>query len=578
MIPFVIILIIFYGVLFLLLCKRYRLSVDLTDESYYLSSIYSYYRGDIPISTIWDGHPGFILFAPLLFVYNGITGGFNGAMLFIRFSYLAFFVACAIVIYFFIQKEIGKLYGFLSVIPVIFVTPFSVANISYNTIGNVLVLLGSFLMFFAFLYEGMKKKRLLIFAGITYALAAFNYPTLVILCLINVILLYLVRKSYSGRREALFDVLRYAAGGIGTAVVILTWILLNSGIDPFINGIKGIINSPYKNTHRVIGISFIRDVFIYPFVGYLKGKYFLLTLVSLICAIILLYAIKKTKAKVWTSSLSISAFFFLAIMVFIKADLFSVYLFLYFHTIILLIFIPNKKFRISIVATLILPSMIAVINYSLSSNNNNVICGMFFASPIIITYLYCVNKFTKQNFDENKVYGWGNMVASIILSIAITSIFLSDFYHYVYRDEDVNQLNFKIESGIYKGIYTTEERKNGLENLEKTIKEHSDSEKTLLVANHFPGAYIMAGMKPFSPTIFEPLLMDYGFTSVKPLTNYYEARSNIPDMIFIILYEGVLDFYKNNEYEINDFINDNYELTFQDEDAYYPIFIYERNN
>ena len=60
------------------------------------------------------------------------------------------------------------------------------------------------------------------------------------------------------------------------------------------------------------------------------------------------------------------------------------------------------------------------------------------------------------------------ILASIICLLLVLATLKAN-YTYVYRDQSIENLKYRVESGIYKGIYTTKERAETLPAIERYL-------------------------------------------------------------------------------------------------------------
>ena len=79
----------------------------------------------------------------------------------------------------------------------------------------------------------------------------------------------------------------------------------------------------------------------------------------------------------------------------------------------------------------------------------------------VLTY-----SFTSDN--KNIFLSFENAGPFIALALAVSG--LSNTYAYIYGDAPVEQLTEQVEYGVYKGLYTTSERKIFVEKLERELK------------------------------------------------------------------------------------------------------------
>ena len=65
--------------------------------------------------------------------------------------------------------------------------------------------------------------------------------------------------------------------------------------------------------------------------------------------------------------------------------------------------------------------------------------------------------------------------SAMLLAAIICTAYIVNFYSYVYRDEPVRALTYKMESGVFKGLFTLEERGEALILLEHELQKATDA-------------------------------------------------------------------------------------------------------
>ena len=205
---------------------------------------------------------------------------------------------------------------------------------------------------------------------------------------------------------------------------------------------------------------------------------------------------------------------------------------------------------------------------------------LFQGMILIIPFIYWLILDIRKNEKFEKLSEFFALLSSVLCSLTFFAIFLLNYYGYVYRDNPISQLNYKVESGIYKGLYTTEGKGKGLEELEKTIRLETNHSEKILFMDNAPMAYLMTDATHCAPSTWEIQSYSYGFKDDKLLRKYFERTGCTPDKIIYIFTgrDKVLSIDSEN-YKFNDYVNTNYKLT-KEIKGYFPIKIYNkiRNN
>ena len=131
-------------------------SVELTDEIHGIASIYNIYMGKKPFMTSWEYHTGWCLLTPLFSVFHSVSPDFEGIVLFFRIFYLLFTVLCAGIISWMMDRKIQSPYVWYFVFPSICFVPFSIFQISYNSLTIYLLMLAETILLTS---EKEKKER-----------------------------------------------------------------------------------------------------------------------------------------------------------------------------------------------------------------------------------------------------------------------------------------------------------------------------------------------------------------------------------------------------------------------------------
>lgn len=104
--------------------------------------------------TLWDYHTGWCLLTPLFSVFHSVSPDFEGIVLFFRIFYLLFTVLCAGIISWMMARKRQSPYVWYFVFPFICFVPFSIFQISYNSLTIYLLMLAE-----TILITSEKEKR-----------------------------------------------------------------------------------------------------------------------------------------------------------------------------------------------------------------------------------------------------------------------------------------------------------------------------------------------------------------------------------------------------------------------------------
>jgi hypothetical protein len=211
-----------------------------------------------------------------------------------------------------------------------------------------------------------------------------------------------------------------------------------------------------------------------------------------------------------------------------------------------------------------------ILAISSGGGHRNAVCGLIFTSIISLKILIEVVSETSQVESHIKLNT--RDICFLILLIIGCEIFL--FYKAPYRDQDISKLTAKVETGIFKGLYTTPDRKQHIEDLESVVKQLEDPNETIMVLYHNCYVYLMVNMLPKTPSSWGCYdYQAYKFDNQSIFMSYLDKKANVPDNILIIDIPKQFDYslerverYEPYYPKLNNFIKNHY----------YPIGTYEQ--
>jgi hypothetical protein len=102
-------------------------------------------------------------------------------------------------------------------------------------------------------------------------------------------------------------------------------------------------------------------------------------------------------------------------------------------------------------------------------------------------------------------------------------------YSFVYSEGNYSKLTETIESGPYRGLHTSVQKKQYLNSIIRDFDQFKLDHGKVLFFDFFPAGYLFTTMKPASNAVW--LLSPEQFNTDRNLTlRYYENRSNLPDV------------------------------------------------
>jgi F0F1-type ATP synthase assembly protein I len=158
-----------------------------------------------------------------------------------------------------------------------------------------------------------------------------------------------------------------------------------------------------------------------------------------------------------------------------------------------------------------IPSFVAGLVTAYTSGNGYVNAGLGMLSATVATTVFLIKAFLKfASKDSSKSTFFSREIIApflVVLFLGLSQYHLFSFSNMVYRDADIPQLSSQIESGPFRGLYTTQNKKNYLDELSKDLKAVSRSgDRVLFYYSNFPAGYLLTSMRSAINTTF---LVDY---------------------------------------------------------------------
>ena len=518
---------------------RIFLSVELTDEVHGIASIYHIVQGKVPFMTSWDYHTGWCLQVFLFKIFRYFSPNLEGIVLFFRIAYGLFSLMVIGIVFMLLYSKYKKLSILIFVFPLLFWVPFSICQINYITFPICLLILAAVL--FSTANKDAVEKSRYFFMGIFMGLACITYPTLVVMAALFVLLILF----FENKNVRIKNMSCYILGGVLVGGGFCFWIFSKGSFSLFVQALNGMLSSPHEKTKGSIDAAFFMQTFYHPMKAYFFRKFTGIIFAYFFFTIFIHRKVKKRKT-IWNTLLFI---LFQIINVCINSLHIGYLAFGSFLGIIPILFALRKEKRKSL-SIYIFVLFFFCLTYSFTSDNKNVFAAFESSGSLIVFIIGMV--FSEFVFDEYKFSG-------IALSLLLCFTGIIHFYTYVYRDEPVKQLTEQVSQGIFKGLYTTGERKIFVESSEKLITEEVFNKDKICTATRIPMVYLMAKANICAPQTWDAQFLARGYTSALPLLDYFKAINEMPD-VFIASTMDVEDFFGNPKYEINAFIDQYYVL------------------
>ncbi len=557
----------FFCIVFSIVCivffiHRLIRGIDITDETSYAVTAYRLVRGNILFRDVWDVQSSFaVIYAGILYLYMKITGTVDGCILFSRIMFFALNCGVSYFLFRSCKKYFSVGCSILLSVFYLFYAPFSIYAFSYN---NMVILLSSLIILLIF--QGIISKRSVFFVlgGISGCMLVFIYPTMVFFAPMMIVLLLLRHKKIG--RAWLYVMI----GGLISAVLIAGILLLTVGWDSFMIWVDSILKDPaYGDKDRIQIILHGIEYIFAPFAN--TGLWIKLFCVCLFVAGLLSKRFPKLKLimLIYPVIVLIDRYPFQE-----KQQAYSVgnYIFyLAFLGPILIAF--TEKYRKEFGFLLYyawLPSFLIymiVAGSSYGGAGQGTYTLVFAALVTLMEMLLIVQETYGMNtFDQRNGETWlKNALMIGMLCITVVGE-LWVYRSMVYRDGRIDKLSVKMETGPYKGLYTTDSKHDFLLELESVLNNLEEPGKTEMVLYHCTFAYLYLDMFPTTPTSWGLYPMN-GMDNQQIYLDYFGVdSSHLPDYIYIVNvpddfdYDGQQEEYYTYAERLNAFISMNYEL------------------
>lgn len=535
--------------------NRLFYGIETSDEAFYDVTGYRLLQGNVPYGDMWElNAPGAYVMLPFLMMHKLIHGDMEGVHLFLRLSYMILQLIGLWSVYMYAKKEIKGTYAFLLGIAFWLNAPFDLYNFSYNNMSALFLTASLCMMLLRFSDE---RKLYEYLTGIFMGLAVLVYPTVIYCCIAVAVIIPIVIRS----KKALNYLIMYAAGGFTVAVPVLIHLAITCGLQNVIHNLSTIMSSgatPSIGAGRLIksiyaGIAFFKV----PFASF--GKIFL----AYFIAIAILGLINKTRhvGKYLLALYPAVCCFYCVIKGVGYLSTFAVCII----APVVILYADNKMEMLKKVIVEWGSSVLIyfVITFSSGGGASNACRSTIFAAIVAIKLIIEV----LQNDSTLKLK---NIISYVPLVFFIAGLILI-FYRGMYRDNPYKELIANVDSGVYKGLYTTPERKQHITDLENVMSQLEDKGETVMILYHSCYAYLMVDMVPKIPSSWGCINFEaYGYDSQDLFMDYLAVEDNIPENIIIIDIPEEFDYagQQVESYEpyyplLNQFISDHY--TYQGE-------------
>ncbi|HBD95574.1 MAG: hypothetical protein A2015_03135 [Spirochaetes bacterium GWF1_31_7] len=564
-----------FSLLLFLICLIYGIfkaskGIDFTDEGFYISSALRLIKGDLPIKDdSFSIVSMFAVFISMIFrVFPNISlYGFKIIGMTLQFSSLS-------VLFISFRKKINIAQMiFLTLAMFLFNNYAGRLVPSYNLLSsNFIILSVAFWLIARSSLRLFSKTIFSIFGGIAFTIACYSYPTagiFILTWLINSLLTLIFSKE---KKNCIPDIILLTT----FALFSLLGILLMYGYGLFDYFFEFLKLSRDHNSLASMGLGKLLSILIINFPQLSEISFFTISVMIFLSLI----SLKNRKF----TSLAVIVFFVLLStnLVFFRGQ--NTNLLILFYTIIAAVFILinskelfknyNSDLKI-LYSSIISGSILLIYLFSISTHYFNYAssytAGVQGIPVLFVLTMVILIQYLESEFRNSKYAFPSSAFISLTLFIVLISGYIYN-YNTVYRDQPMNKLTVPFTHKKLSGIFSSEERVKGLEELLKYTDQRIKKDDFLLTYTNSPLLYFLTDTRPAYN--FTWTFGVYPFSQVGYYTDLMIKKNRIPTYCII---ESVEIDYPSWENSPKHIVPEN-PLTTYIQENYYPekyIFPYE---
>ena len=490
----------FFAVVF-----RLRFGADITDEAFYFANARSIIEWGGPfITDVSASQMASALIIPFVWVYRNFVPDDSGIILALRYLYVAMTILTSICVFDFAKRRVSiPIAIILSIVPLVWM-PFSLPACSYNTfVSNFLSM--ALLLIAAPLTVSSYRLSL---ASLLLFICVIAYPTLILPVALLYSTLYLVGfvepKVEDNKRSVLTGAVAFASLCILSVIALI----IGEGTEPFFN--------TFAMT-RLLLIASSGSKMTFLLSQFSDPAFTFRLCLSAICGIFIF--------KVRSRWLQLSgALILLMTFIYIAYDRHSPIACASHEIMILLAlsFMPAFTHRLWVkeqrVCIAFWISIIAAVITDLTSSNGLLNFAMGATPAVLIGLTYLCLKLRERS----------RLLAPVFV-MSVVAIFVAEFTSSIYGEWNMtrNDLTYKMRSGAYKGLFTSQTRGKLLTALQADLAELSNPFKTMYVMGA-PGFYLLSPLKEMDPFFYH---LNDRQSFIPVMTRFFSISSHRPDLV-----------------------------------------------
>ena len=540
------------AVLILLVILRTFFCIIITDEVFNIGQALRTIRGNTFLVENWDYfQTGDSFLIPFIYVFCKITGSTEGIVLFSRLVFVVLQSLLSVFLYKILSRFFDRMSSFFAVVIYTTAISFLLFYMWYDNWEIFFRLIGLFLIFYAitsFDQKTSKKAYLMVFiAGIAHACMVFAYPTMIVLYVYVLAMIFFYRRKQSAKAHnlmALFYIL-------GSALVFAVFMLyvFKIGVGNLFIFNSAMAEAGLSSTGRE---GFFSPASIIEKTKALVGEnlvFYMFALVFFAVGILILYVFRKNKHRILMfCSVMLMGCIVLLLMTVFRVDSLNTlmtYMSLYTIPLYLLVRKESDKARHfkDLIMFLWISSYIAGVVYSMTALDGAIksSAGTRTGAIVTVLLLFEVMKKIDVKTDSKTLFG---ILATVMVVMNVFAV-----YSFSFDGLKPLECRAMIKSGIYKGILDVPDNAKRYAVVEKDLAEViTDSDKTIACGPFAMEFYLMSDLKPNAANLWDPNNTDLTF-------QYYKTYYGEPDII--VLHDSAGDV---TSPEFLEFVDENYYL------------------
>ena len=540
------------AVLVLAVIFRAFLCISVMDEVFNIGQALRTLQGNTFLVENWDYfQTGDSFLIPFIFVFCKITGSTEGIVLFSRIVFIVLQLIMGIFLYKILSRFFDRMSSLFAVVIYSTAVSFLLFYMWYDNWELFFRLIGLFLVFGAvtsFDQKTAKKAYIMVFiAGIAHACMVFAYPTMIVLYVYVLALIFFYRRKQSAKAHNLMALFYILGSALVFAVFMLYVLKIGTGNLFVFNstmaeaglsstGREGFfsLSSMIEKTKALI----VENIVFYMF-----------SLVFFAVSILILYVFRKNKHKIlmFCSVMLLGCIVLLLMTVFRVDSLNTLMTYLSLYTIPLYLLIrkesdKGRHFK-DLIVFLWISSYIAGVVYSMTALDGAIkfSAGTRTGAIVTVLLLFEAIRMSEMKIDRKTAFG---ILASVMVVMNVFAL-----YSFSFDGIKPLECTARIRTGIYKGIIDLPDNAKRYETVEKDLAEViKDGDKTIACGPYAMEFYLMTDLTPNAANLWDPNNTELTF-------QYYKTYYGEPDII--VLHDSAGDI---TSPEFLEFVDENYEF------------------